>query len=163
MIWGTGTSARGRVRRLRVFEQPDAGRDACDDLASVINIVRSEGATAAYTYLHGNEGNIVRHLGSSFGTKFLYFCGYDACPVGFKPLILDRYVARAVNRLCGLDWPENSFSAAQYQHYVEIADAWATAWNTDPDVIERVLFSVGKSSPLAVGALRGAGYPSEAT
>lgn len=153
-VWGTGTAARERVRRLKVFEQP--AEEVCVQLLAAIKTLRSEGAVAAYSYLHGNGGNIIKYLGPSFGTKFLYFCGYDSSPGGLKPLILDRYVAVAVNRLCGLAWPETDFSVSQYRQYLELADAWANAWNTSPDVIERVLFSIGKASPLVVGALSGA-------
>jgi hypothetical protein len=154
VVWGTGTAARERTRRLRVFHPP-AG-EICDQLAGAIEVLRSDGAEAAYTHLHGHGRNIIKHLGPSFGTKLLYFCGYDSSPGIFKPLILDKYVAGAINRLCGLSWPDTRFSPSQYHHYLELAHFWASSWNTSPDVIERVLFSVGKASPLAVGALSGA-------
>jgi len=153
-VWGTGTAARGRARRLRVFEQP--AEEVCIQLSAAIKTLRSEGAVAAYSYLHGNGGNIIKYLGPSFGTKLLYFCGYDSSPCGHKPLILDKYVAAAINRLCSPAWPETDFSVSQYHLYIELANAWANAWNTSPDVVERVLFSIGKASPLVVGALSGA-------
>jgi hypothetical protein len=120
-----------------------------------VEVLRSDGAVEAYNYLHGHRGNIIKHLGPAFGTKPLYFCGYDVTTVGVKPLILDSYVATAINRLCGSDWPDAGFSVSQYCQYLELADRWATAWAASPDVIERVLFSIGKAPALAVRALSG--------
>ena len=154
VVWGTGMAARERTRRLRVFQPPTG--EICDQLAGAIEVLRSEGALAAYTHLHGHGRNLIKHLGPSFGTKLLYFCGYDSSPGMLKPLILDRHVAAPVNRLCGLSWPDIGFSPSQYYHYLDLAHGWASSWDTSPDVIERVLFSIGKASPLAVGALSGA-------
>jgi hypothetical protein len=61
-------------------------------------------------------------------------------------LILDQYVALALNRLCRLDWPAHGWTTAQYAEYLDLAHSWANAWHTSPDVIERVLFSAGKAS-----------------
>ena len=152
MVWGTGTAARERARRLRVFQ--NAADKTCDRLANAINILRADGAVAAYDCLHGRSSNI-RYLGPSFGTKFLYFCGYDSSPGAFRPLILDRYVSAALNRLCGLEWPDSGFSVSQYAQYLELAHTWASAWSASPDVIERVLFSVGQAPGLAVASLSG--------
>jgi hypothetical protein len=144
-VWGTGTSARGRRRRLWVFDQ---GVDAVGNLlASAAQRLHADGPLAAYAYLHGN-GNIIKHLGASFGTKFLYFSGYGRCCGGQQPLILDDNVAAALDRLCGLTSP-------QYAEYLDLAHAWAREWQTSPDVIERVLFSVGKTERLVISAFTG--------
>jgi hypothetical protein len=152
MVWGTGTAARERTRRLRVFA--NSSDEVCDRLASAISVLRSNGAVAAYRCLHGDGGSI-RYLGPSFGTKFLYFCGYDSAYGPLKPLILDRYVAGALNRLCGFEWPDSAFSVSQYEQYLELVHAWATVWSTSPDVIERVLFSIGQAPALAIASLSG--------
>jgi hypothetical protein len=93
---------------------------------------------------------MIPHLGPSFGTKFLYFAGYDRAANGPQPLIMDQYVALALNRLCGLSWPTNGWSTSQYADYLDCAHTWATMWRTSPDVIERVLFSVGRADPLVL-------------
>jgi hypothetical protein len=137
-----------------MFEQ--LSQEACDQLALVLNILRSEGAVAAYAYLHGDNGNIIKHLGPSFGTKFLYFCGYDSAEGEFKPLILDGYVVLALNRLSDLNLPTAGVTVSQYRQYLELADMWARIWCTSPDVVERALFSIGKAPRLAVSVLSGA-------
>lgn len=153
VIWGTGSVARGRIRRVRVFEQPI---DVIGGhLATAVQMLGSQGASEAYAYLHGHSKNLVKHLGPSFGTKILYFCGYESSVAGLRPLILDRYVALALNRLGGLSWPEEGFTVSNYEEYLYLGQAWASTWHTDPDVIERVLFSVGKASPLVVSVFTG--------
>jgi len=150
-VWGTGTRGFGRARRLRVF---DGDTDQIGiRLAAAVRILADDGTVEAYEYLHADGGNHIRHLGPSFGTKFLYFAGYDHALGAWRPLILDQYVALALNRLCGADWPAAGWSATQYSEYLDRAHKWASTWNTSPDVIERVLFSVGKSDPLAVRVL----------
>lgn len=149
-VWGTGAQGLGRARRLRVF---DGDTDQIGiRLAAAVRILNDGGPMKAYEYLHADGRNCVRHLGPSFGTKFLYFAGYDHALGVQRPLILDRYVALALNRLCSVGWPAASWSASQYADYLDLAHKWASAWDTSPDVIERVLFSVGKSDPLAVRA-----------
>jgi hypothetical protein len=152
-VWGTGTAALGRSRRLRIFEQ--AADTVGDHLASAVEILRSKGPIEAYIYLLGDGKNLIKYLGPSFGTKVLYFCGYGSSPGDRRPLILDQYVAVALNKLCGLSWPQESFSSSQYDEYLDLAHRWASDWHTSPDVIERVLFSVGKASPLVIGVLAG--------
>jgi len=57
--------------------------------------------------------------------------------------------------LCHLDFPRGAWTTKQYADYLELAQRWAKSWGTQPDVVERVLYSVGKSRPLAVSALSG--------
>ena len=107
----------------------------------------------AYTCLHGDGRNLIPHLGSSFGTKVLYFSGCGRSHGDLQLLILDQYVALALNRLCRrLDWPAHGWTTAQYAAYLGLAHSWANAWHTSPDVIERVLFSVGKASTRSYAA-----------
>jgi len=150
-VWGTGTQGLGRARRLRVF---DGDTDQIGiRLAAAVGILKDDGPVKAYEYLHADGRNHVKYLGPSFGTKFLYFAGYDHAPGAQPPLILDRYVALALTCLSGVGWPAGGWSASQYADYLDRAHKWASAWHTSPDVIERVLFSVGKSDSLAVRAL----------
>lgn len=151
-VWGAGTGAQSVQRRARVLA---GGTEAtCKTLASAVRQMLDTGPVAAYAALHGN-GNAVKHLGPSFGTKLLYFAGFDRAPDDRQPLILDQYVAVALNRLCGLDWPADQWSTEQYSDYLDIAHEWANQWQTRPDVVERALFAVGKSSRLTVGVLTG--------
>ena len=151
----TGARARkdsGAPGRLRVFDGDT--EQIGIRLAATVRILNDDGPVKAYEYLHADGRNHVRHLGPSFGTKFLYFAGYDHAPGARQPLILDRYVALALNRLCGAGFRQlPGWTASQYADYLDRAHKWASAWDTSQDVIERVLFSVGKSDPLAVRAL----------
>jgi 8-oxoguanine DNA glycosylase-like protein len=151
-IWGTGHSALGRVRRLRIFEATLA--TIGERVHEARSAVLSNGPTAGYRYLHASSP--IKHLGPSFGTKVLYFAGFDHAPTSLQPLILDQFVVIALNRLCGLDWdPQARWTPDQYGRYLDLAHRWAEEWQTAPDVIERVLFSIGKSSALAIGVLSG--------
>ena len=71
------------------------------------------------------------------------------------PLILDRWVATALNWLRGTAWSteQGGWTPDQYAEYLEVAASWAHAWGTEPDVVERVLFAIGQSDELAVSAL----------
>lgn len=149
--WGSDTKARTVQRRAKVLAAERLG----ERLADAVPLMQSAGPVVAYDALHGN-GNVIRDLGPSFGTKVLYFAGYDRSAGDRQPLILDRYVAIALNRLCGFTWAENNWPTSNYEQYLDIAHSWASEWgNTTPDVIERCLFSVGKAPRLAVGALTG--------
>jgi hypothetical protein len=159
-VWGTGTRARGRSRCLQVFRQ--STEIVGNGLAAAAHKLRADGPLAAYAYLYGDSGKRIKYLGPSFGTKFLYFSGYGRYDGDQQPLILDDNVAAALNRLCGLDLPTYDWSASQYAEYLIIAHAWARAWGTTPDVIERILFSVGKvgkAYPLVISILTGLPLP----
>lgn len=150
-VWGTGTGARGRHRRLLALIQ---GVEVIGNLlATAAQKLHADGPLAAYTYLHRDGGNLIKYLGASFGTKFLYFSGYGRYSGDQQPLILDENVATALNRLCGVGW-----STSQYAEYLSLAHDWAKEWHASPDVIERVLFSVGKVSktyPLVISIFTG--------
>lgn len=132
-----------------------AGDEVGGRLAVAAAMLAAEGPVKAYAYLHGDGRNRLHNLGPSFGTKFLYFAGFDRSHGDRQPLILDQYVALALNRLCGLNWPKHGWATSQYAEYLDLAHSWAGAWQVSPDVIERVLFSVGKASPLVVGVFTG--------
>jgi len=153
-VWGNGTDPRGVHRRVRVLAA--SASEVADSLASAVRTLRSEGPEAAYERLHGH-GNLVNHLGPSFGTKVLYFAGYGRVAGGRQPLILDQFVVLALNRLVGSTLPtkQGGWTALQYMTYLDIAHKWAVDWGSAPDVVERVLFSIGKASSLAVGVLSG--------
>lgn len=149
-VWGTGTSAQGVDRAARVLDD-DPSRVG-QDLAHAAQLQASDGPVAAYGYLHG-DGNRIKHLGPSFGTKFLYFAGFDANSHHRQALILDKNVASALVRLDTGDWPDHGWLTEQYARYLDIAHDWAEQWQTPPDVVERALFSIGRADPVAVLAL----------
>jgi len=153
MAWGVSTSARERARRLRVFDVDH--ESTSNQLWEAVTLLRTEGAVAAYDALHGSGSSGIKHLGPSFGTKLLYFAGYDEVRGQSRPLILDKYVTIALNMLCNVGWsPDGGWTTAQYAQYLDLADRWATDWGAEgPDVIERILFSIGKSSPIAIASL----------
>ena len=149
--WGSDTKVQTVKRRGRVL----AVERLDERLAEAVQLLRQDGPVAVYEALHGNR-NIIRDLGPSFGTKVWYFAGYDRTTVDRQPLILDRYVADALNRVCGYAWPETNWSTSQYDQYLDIAHSWASDWGgIEPDVIERCLFNVGKASRLTVAILTG--------
>ena len=62
-----------------------------------------------------------------------------------RPLIVDSNVIRGLARLCpDFDMDTSRPTAEQYEAYLELCQRWASEWGTEPDVIERLLFSFGK-------------------
>ncbi len=178
-VWGTGTHARGVVRRCRPLIDMSTSSDGGDSgtgsgtdggtygdaegdtvgarltLAVELLVDSSGGPVAAYDALHGDGWLRVPYLGPSFGTKVLYFSGFDQVAGERQPLILDRFVAAGLNHLCGAGWSTSGshWTTAQYAAYLELAHAWAAEWGCRPDVVERVLSAIGHTDPIAVRAL----------
>jgi len=157
-VWGTGTNARGVVRRCRPLEEASVDGDALGNrLAAAVEILLDDagGPIAAYDALHEDGRPRIPYLGPSFGTKVLYFSGFDRVTGQLQPLILDRFVATALNHLCDIGWPTTGggWSTDQYAAYLRLAHAWADAWGCRPDVVERVLTAIGQADLLAVRAL----------
>ncbi len=157
-VWGTGTNARGVVRRCRPLMEASVDGDALGErLAAAVGILLDDagGPIAAYDALHEDGRLRIPYLGPSFGTKVLYFSGFDRVAGHLQPLILDRFVAAALNHLCDVAWPTTGggWSTEQYGTYLRLAHEWADAWGCRPDVVERVLTAIGQADPLAVQAL----------
>jgi hypothetical protein len=156
-VWGSGMSGWSSFRTLRPFNDfKQSERWIGGRLRSAVRVLLSPsgGPVAAYDALHGNRQCAVQGLGPAYGTKVLYFMGYDDTSESSQPLILDQYVSIAINRLCGTEWPSGDWTVEQYADYIDLAHRWAKTWGTEPDVVERVLFAVGKSDPLAISTLR---------
>lgn len=148
-IWGSGN----RRVRLRTRSWAHGFDSVADRLAAAACVLQDEGSLAAFAaLLHGGR-LYVNGIGPSFFTKFLYFAGYLNGLYQLRPLIFDRVARQALRMLCGLDLTENSVD--DYAIYLELAHSWAQEWQTEPDVVERALFDVGKCSPLAVNVLLG--------
>lgn len=150
-VWGTGAWGFLVPRRARVFRDttPD---DIARRLTDAAMTLREQGPVAAYRGLdHGGESK-VKHLGPSFFTKFLYAA--DACDG--KPgraLILDQFVAIALNYLEGWDLPERGpWTQEQYARWLDYAqaqarersDAVSRGTPARSDAIELALFAFGR-------------------
>lgn len=118
--WGAGTNWRAVVRAQRTWDHPQALLRS--KLQTAVQVLVGQGAVAAYQLLREGPGRI-DGLGPAFATKFLYFVGYGTTPIGPPPLILDRYVARGLNRLLGWTWPDTGWTVRQYATYLD----WAVA------------------------------------
>jgi hypothetical protein len=140
-VWGMGNAGFLVGRYARVFARnPESEVER--KLESAIEVLRTDGAVAAYGVLARGGESYVRYLGASFYTKFLYFRGWDRTPGGLQPLILDRYVTIGLNDCMGWSWRERGpWSAAQYSEYLDFAggfDRWS------PDAVEQRLFRRGQ-------------------
>ncbi len=152
--WGSA-SGREVNRWLRAFTDVET---VARKLAAVTSILSADGTSDAFTaLLHGEQR--IAHLGPAFGTKFLYFAGYQRVLSGPQPLILDKNTGIAVERLTGHRCPYVQVSTGDYLKYLHVLHRWAKAWgDCEPDVVERAAFDVGKASWLSVSVLGGVPY-----
>ena len=120
-VWGTGTSAWLVGRRARVFRDTPA-EILGDRLTAARRILDHEGPTAAYEALH--DGGLYRskYLRSSFFTKFLYAADAPGDGSHGRALILDRFVAIALNDLHGWGLEEQGgWSPENYVRWLDLA------------------------------------------
>ena len=162
MVWGCGMRARPRRRCLNAL----GGRGAAqlpdrvgEKLIDALDIARKTSPIDAFDALHGEkakiDGTSIHGLGPAYGTKLLYFGAYSSHAGPLRPLIMDSNVVKALNWIRETSWDDYTWDTGQYREYLELADEWARRWNTEPDVIERVLFEVGQSRKLAIESLLG--------
>ena len=153
--WGSGKRP-ARPRKIFTGDR-DRAWAAAEKLAAAADVLTTAGPVAAYRAMDRGGPAYTSALGSAFATKFLYFAGCARTPArGRYPLILDGNVAVALNRLLNLGWTKAGWTADQYDRYLDITHDWSTQWShCEPDVVERILFSIGQSKSLAVAALTG--------
>jgi len=141
--WGTGVKARPVARAATPLAQPNAGQA----LLRYYLRVREGTAADAYRQLKRPGEDYVRGLGPSFFTKWLYFSAYDRWTQGqgLPPLILDTRVAAA------LGWEGSSWSASQYQEYLDTAEEIRGRWAPDATLhcIEHALFTLAGDNNVA--------------
>jgi hypothetical protein len=152
--WGSG---KRPARPRQIFDGTrERAWAVAETLHKAADVLRASGPVAAYGAMHLGGAANIPDLGPAYATKFLHYVGYARTRAGGRyPLILDSYVAIALNRLLNLGWNKFGWPAAQYDRYLDIAHDWAAEWGCAPDVVERVLFSIGQSRSLAIAALNG--------
>jgi hypothetical protein len=157
--WGSGKRP-ARPRRIFTGDRAQAWAVA-EKLKAAADVLATDDPVAAYRVMDRGGTAYTPGLRAAFFTKFMYYAGYPneprECTGQRHPLILDSNVAIALNRLLNLGWRKSGWTADQYRRYLNIAHDWAGQWGDgcDPDVVERVLFSIGQSGSLAVAALTG--------
>ena len=147
--WGTGSSGWLVPRRARVFR--DTSSQVLNDrLADARHTLDIEGPAAAYASLNDGGPNRTKHMRASFFTKFLYAADTENRRATGSALILDQFVAIALNDLHGWEIPERGpWSADTYQRWIAHAEAEAiTASQCDhrvrPDAVEMAYFLWGR-------------------
>ena len=155
-VWGTGTSAWLVGRRARVFRDTSQ-RHLDDALSNAREILKARGPMEAYRALHDGGPNRIKHMRASFFTKFLYACDAPGNGDPGRALILDRFVAIALNDLHGWSLPERGgWSPATYGDWLNLAQQVADAESQRTgeacrvDAVEMAYFAHGK----ALSALR---------
>jgi len=153
--WGYNRTGYGAWRTKELLAQPGFPRSA----TRALDILRTAGPAVAYYFLYNSakdgsrdEGH-VQGWGPAFFTKFLYFADPENQPraVRSRPtaLILDVYMARAVNRTAPSKplghFRDNGWTTPQYAFYITLLDRLATEQRSSdnaltPGIVEAILF-----------------------
>jgi hypothetical protein len=139
MAWGYGRARGGPWRVRQMLSDPCAD----DKIRRTIELVRTEGALAAYSVLAHDGDAHLKWLGPSFGTKLLYFAGYGSASRP-KPLILDRLVGGALDGF-GVYLKYNAWDPPGYEAYLSLAHAVAETADGEPHDVEWWLFQRGRA------------------
>jgi hypothetical protein len=113
-------------------------------LVAATNLLHASEPVAAYESLLARQPNHIKYLGPAFFTKYLYYAAGHPTAVIPQPLILDRFVARSVNRsFDGWALRDNGWSGATYSRYLLLAAAQAEAagHGVGPSGIEMALYN----------------------
>jgi len=143
MAWGFGTTGYGATRVAKILSHPEAATK----LERIVSVVQTDGAGEGWGELLDPSRSKIPRFGMAFGTKLLYFAGYHAPTVGPRPLILDMFVRRSLERLSDTMPPARSTVwRSHYLGYLKAAEDWAAnpQWNATPETVEFALFDLGK-------------------
>ncbi|MFE4651519.1 hypothetical protein [Streptomyces sp. NPDC056707] len=146
LVWGTGTKAINVARRAAIFENEMSWVD--QRLEAAVHLLRDGDLLAAYQVLNA-PGKTISHFATAYFTKFLYFAGWEHAGED-KPLIMDSNIVKALRKIedpeaPGAVWPDHIRQhSSVYLAYVRAAQRWAALHGTEPDVVERRLFQLGK-------------------
>lgn len=151
MLWGYGENDdSGPVKLFRALSTPNADQ-IIDDTAQAVMDARLADAFI--------EIRKLADIGASYGTKFLYACG-TALTTGVRPLVLDRVIAGALQKLYGKERSEELFdlgakdysyprglqrAAKGYVSYCEEIEKIATELDWTPYQLEQFLFENAKN------------------
>ena len=137
MAWGFGKNGFGPHRTQKIMQS-----DCADEkIAAIVAATRHDGAAAGWTALLTTHK--IKHLNMAFGTKLLYFAGYNT-EHRPRPLILDKRVRASLHELAPGTVPAKGLvRQADYLRYLDLAEEWASdpTWRQQPDVVEYALFA----------------------
>jgi hypothetical protein len=146
LAWGSGNKRRNNGLRLQAVATDVESASEGMQLAAERSQTNAKTAFSVCCPAPGQ--NLIKYLGPSFATKFLYFSG------GGRPdhpcLILDERVARALHDQAGwwsLD-PGNFWPADTYERYSGLLHRWSVEVSGSgrricADELERALFKLG--------------------
>jgi len=138
--WGVGVNQRFVTRRVRIA----IGNEAAGERLLSGILLRHADSISAYEAFRSGSARL-KHLGPGFFSKILYFGSWNDSPAQ-RPLILDQYVAAALNGVAGLGWKRTwNWTTGQYKQYLDLAAQWGNEWGTEPDVVEKTLFRHGRT------------------
>lgn len=142
-VWGHGGTAP-RWRRKVFMDTPSA--ELAEHLRAARGILRADGAVAAYQAMSSGGPHRIKNMRASFFTKYLYAAdapGDGACG---QALILDQFVALALNDLHQWGLREKSgWSEGDYARWLQHAHAAAASWRVRPDAVEMAYFQHGRN------------------
>jgi hypothetical protein len=148
--WGTGDGGWLAPRRARVFRDT-APAILGSRLTDARHVLSTEGPAAAYTALHDGGPHRTKHMRASFFTKFLYAADAPGDGRPGRALILDQFVAIAINDIHGWDLPRRGgWSAETYQSWLDLAHDVAAAESdrtgnpVRADAVEMAYFQRGR-------------------
>ena len=133
--WGFGNRGYGRHRAQGVLDDP---RGAGGRLLAIARTLAESGPLPAYRRFGPRADSELRGLGTSFGTKYLYFCQPPGHAV--TALILDDLVSKWFGRETGYAFNSQPWAATTYGEYLDRMHEWAAELECRPDELECCIF-----------------------
>ena len=142
-VWGHGPSAP-RWRRKVFMDTPSA--ELAEHLSAARAILKAAGAVAAYQAMSSGGPHRIKNMRASFFTKYLYAADAPGDGTCGQALILDQFVALALNDLHQWGLREKSgWSGGDYARWLQHAHEAAAAWQVRPDAVEMAYFQHGRN------------------